>query len=200
MRTALRDFTRTYAFLAQIMPFADAELEALYYYGKYLLTRLLPTDPGEAVNLDGSVILTHLRQELIADQIILSLTEGTDEPLHSLSTAEGKQHTPAEEHLSALIAALNEKFGLNLGDADLIWFEQQQQALADQPDVQAAAHGNDIVQFGTYVKPKMDIVIADRHGANDELFRAYFDKPDFRDLMVEAIITTLYHQLREQTA
>ena len=31
-------------------------------------------------------------------------------------------------------------------------------------------------------------MIADRHGANDELFRAYFDKPEFRELMVDAII------------
>ena len=36
----LRDYVRTYAFLAQIMPFTDADLEELYYYGKYLLTRL----------------------------------------------------------------------------------------------------------------------------------------------------------------
>ena len=42
----------------------------------------------------------------------------------------------------------------------------------------------------------MDELIGDRHGANDELFRAYFDKPDFRDLMVEALVGGLYEQLR----
>ena len=200
VRTALRDYVRTYAFLAQIMPFTDADLEELYYYGKYLLTRLPSPDPGDAVNLDGSVILTHLRQEITADQVDLGLTDGTDEPLPGLGTAEGKQHTPAEEHLSALIDAINERFGLNLGDADLIWFEQQQQALAEDDDVKNAAVGNDITQFATYLRPRMDAVIADRHGANDELFRAYFDKPEFRELMVDAIIEALYSQLRRETA
>lgn len=200
VRTALRDYTRTYAFLAQIMPFTDPDLEALYYYAKYLLTRLPKPDPGDAVNLDGSVILTHLRQELVADQIDASLTAGSDEPLTSLATAEGRKHTPVEEHLSALIDALNERFGLNLGDADRIWFDQQQQALAEQPDVRDAAVGNDLDQFATYLRPLMDIIIAERHDANDELFRAYFDKPDFRDLVATAITTDLYRQLREQTA
>lgn len=63
-----------------------------------------------------------------------------------------------------------------------------------------AAHGNDLKQFGVYVIPRMDELIVDRHGANDELFRAYFDKPDFRDLMVEALVGGLYEQLRGESA
>jgi hypothetical protein len=46
----------------------------------------------------------------------------------------------------------------------------------------------------------MDQVIADRHDANSDLFRAYFDKPEFRDLMINAVIESLYQQLRGQTA
>ena len=104
VRTAMRDYTRTYALLAQIMPFVDADLEELYYYVKFLLTRISELDPpAGSVDLDGSVILTHLRNELIADQVDGSLTTGTDEALPGMGTAGGKQHTPLEASLSELI-------------------------------------------------------------------------------------------------
>ena len=106
-RTALRDYTRTYAFLAQIMPFTDPDLEKLYCYGKYLLTRLPKADPVAEVDLDESVILTHLRTELTAHEIDASPMEGSDEPLPGMGSAEGKKNTPAEAHLSELINARN---------------------------------------------------------------------------------------------
>ena len=136
----------------------------------------------------------------MADHTETSLTEGSDEPLPGISGGEGKQHTPVEETLSELIAALNERFGTDLGEADRIWFEQQQQTLAEDADIQAAAIGNDLVQFATYVKPKMDAAIINRHDANDTLLRAYFDKPEFQELMVEAVIKALYQQLRQASA
>ena len=199
-RTALRDYTRTYAFLAQIMPFTDPDLEKLYYYGKYLLTRLPKADPGATVDLDESVILTHLRTELTAHEIDASPSEGSDEPLPGLGSAEGKKNTPVEAHLSELINALNERFGMDLSDADRIWFEQQQQTLAEDQSVRDAVTGNDLEQFSVFVTPRMDRLIVDRHGANDELFRAYFDKPEFRELMMDALIKGLYDQIRTEGA
>ncbi len=199
-RTAARDFTRAYSFLAQIMPFQDEELEKLYYYVKYLLTQIAKKDRGGHIDLDGAVVLTHLRNELIADQEDISLSTGSDEPLKGMSTGGGKQDTPLEEHLSALINALNERFGMNLSDADRIWFEQQQQALSEDDEVRQAAQGNDLQQFGVYLLPRMDELIVNRHGANDELFRAYFDKPEFKNLMNDAIVKGLYDKLREGAA
>lgn len=45
----LRGFVRAYAFLSQIIPYADAELEMLYSFGRFLLPHLhLGGDAGEA--------------------------------------------------------------------------------------------------------------------------------------------------------
>ena len=65
-RTALRDFTRAYAFISQIAQFTDPGLEKLYYYGKYLLNELDTQRDPATVDLDGSVVLTHLRMEMTA--------------------------------------------------------------------------------------------------------------------------------------
>ncbi|HET7327102.1 MAG TPA: hypothetical protein VFJ14_07410, partial [Nocardioidaceae bacterium] len=72
----MRDFVRVYSYLAQIVPFQDTELEELYYYGKFLLTRLPRAGTGGSVDVDGAVVLTHLRTELVAEQETLSLDEG----------------------------------------------------------------------------------------------------------------------------
>jgi hypothetical protein len=73
-RAALTAFARVYAFLAQIVPFSDADLEQLYTYSRFLALRL-PREQTAALDLSDDVVLTHLRTELIGEHD-LSLTEG----------------------------------------------------------------------------------------------------------------------------
>jgi type I restriction enzyme R subunit len=198
-RTALRDFVRAYAFLAQIVPFADVELEALYFYGKFLVRKL--DRPGSAsVDLDGAVVMTHLRTELVAEQARLSLSaqdgEGA-EPLTGPGEGRGRQHEQPTEPLSALIGALNERFGMNLTDADRIWFEQQEAHLRDDDEVRVVALHNDLEQFRVFLEPLLEGRIVDRQEANDVLFTAFFDKPEFRELMVRWLTRTLYDGIRK---
>ena len=195
-RTALRDYVRAYAFIAQIAPPMGADLEGLYFYGKYLQTQLLDDDDSEAVDLGDAVVLTHLRTELTAEVVGPAALGDDQEPLQAFHDGTGRQNSAPEERLSALIEALNERFGMNLGDADRIWFEQQEEALAADADIQAAAQGNDLDQFSVYIGPHMDRLIFERHTANDDLLRAYFDKPEFKEMMSSVIVEKLYERLR----
>ncbi|MDP9434825.1 MAG: DEAD/DEAH box helicase family protein, partial [Actinomycetota bacterium] len=139
-RDALAAYVRAYAFLGQVVPFADPHLEELYYYGKYLLTKLPARDPGGTVDLSGAVVLTHLRTDLVAEREDLSLGEGEPDPLPGLpGEGRGRQADEPRSLLSQLIDALNERFGAGLGEADLIWFEQQQIELRSDHDVRAVA-------------------------------------------------------------
>lgn len=62
-RTALRDYVRLYAFLAQVVPFRSTEMEQLYLYSRILLSRL-PRDEGDELpDLSHAAVLTHLRIE-----------------------------------------------------------------------------------------------------------------------------------------
>jgi type I restriction enzyme, R subunit len=194
-RTALRDFVRTYAFLGQIVPFNDTALEELFYYGKFLLTRLPRADSG-VVDVDGAVVLTHLRTDLQADKANLALTEGSDEPLLGPGEGRGKQHEQPTETLSALIQALNERFGMNLTDADRIWFEQQEAHLRADDDVRVVALNNDYQQFKVFLEPRVQDDIVDRHEANDALLQAYFDQPEFKNAMLAWLSEALYKGIR----
>jgi type I restriction enzyme, R subunit len=125
----LKSYVRAYSFLAQVMPWTERDLESLYLYGR-ALQPLLPTAPGDPLpQISDAVLLTHLRTEAQGEEANLSLVTGTDEPGVALpGGGTGKLYESPIGKLSELTAALNEKFGMNLNDADKIWFEQQKQA------------------------------------------------------------------------
>lgn len=137
-RDTLEGFTRAYAFLGQIVQF-PVESKSSWSGSitrKYLLTKLPNPESGGAVNLAGAVVLPHLRTDMIADAANLGLTEGSTDPLvgHT-GEGRGKQVEEPKSPLSQLIDALNERFGMNLDDADRIWFEQQEEHLHADAEV-----------------------------------------------------------------
>lgn len=193
-KSLCRNYVAAYSFLAQIVPFKDPELEELYYYTKMLERRLLLGSGGGTVDIDDSVVLTHLRTQIIAQNEDLSLVHGTEEPMDPAITENtgGKQEDETEL-LSRLIADLNERFGLNLTDADRIWFEQQQQHYANDPDLMEVARANDYDNFEMHFVPLVADGLIERHEANEDLFKAFFNQPDFQRMMTRALSMSLYN-------
>ena len=193
-KSLCRNYVAAYSFLAQIVPFKDPELEELYYYIKMLERRLLLDNGGGTVDIDDSVALTHLRTQIIAQNEDLSLTGGTEEPMDpAISESAGGKQEDESELLSKLIADLNERFGLNLTDADRIWFEQQQQHYANDPDLMEVARANDYDNFEMHFVPLVADGLIERHEANEDLFKAFFNQPDFQRMMTRALSMSLYN-------
>lgn len=194
-RTAVRDFVRTYSFLAQIVPFHDTDLEKLYYYCKFLATRL--TRPVGTVNIDGAVVLTHLRTELIAEGEDVSLGKGDGESvIPGPGTGAGKQASAPEDHLSAIIAQLNERFGASLTDVDKVLIDQITAHFKGDAEVQLVATNNDLQQFGVYMGRRIDDGIVERHEANATIVQSYFQNEGFKEILDKYIVETLYNALR----
>lgn len=193
-KSLCRNYVAAYSFLAQIVPFKDLELEELYYYTKMLERRLLLDSGGGTVDIDDSVVLTHLRTQIIAQNQDLSLVHGTEEPMDpTISESTGGKQEDETELLSRLIADLNERFGLNLTDADRIWFEQQQQHYANDPDLMEVARANDYDNFEMHFVPLVADGLIERHEANEDLFKAFFNQPDFQRMMTRALSMSLYN-------
>jgi type I restriction enzyme R subunit len=187
------DFVRAYSFLAQIVPFRDPELEQLYYYTKFLSRRLVTDKNPDAVYIDDSVVLTHLRTEMISEQEDLSLDSGQVEALTSFNAVgRGGKFDDPKKPLSELIAAINDRFGMNLTEADRIWIEQQQQHLMQNSELGEVARGNDFENFEIYLEPVLEGQVIDRHEQNEALFQAFFNKPEFQQMIVKAMSVSLY--------
>ena len=103
------------------------------------------------------------------------------------------------DRLSHLIAALNERFGMDLNDADRVWFEQQKQAVKDSEEVRVVALNNDRDQFHIVLEKFAEDAIIDRHQANGMLFNAFFEKPGFRDVLLDYLGSS-YDEIRDENA
>lgn len=197
-RTGLQHFTRAYAFVAQVMPWTDTDLEELYLYGKALLTELPTGDNDPMPQLSKSVQLTHLRIA-VASATAITLT-AHDEPGVSLpGEGRGKQADPVLDKLSALIAAMNEKYGADLGDADRVWVDQQWVVVKSDDDLRTVALNNDRSQYELVLAEKIKQLLVDRHAKNGHLFDVFFANVDFQTMVLDYLGGT-YDEFRREVA
>lgn len=194
-RGRLDAFCRAYTFIAQVLPWADREQERLYLFGKLLLADL-PAQEGDPMpQISKSVQLSHLRIAARSEGAI-SL-EGTDEPGEALpGQGKGGQSEPVEDRLSALIAVMNEKFGMDLGEADKVWFEQQTTVFREDVDMRDVALHNDRSAYTLVVDDRVEDMLLDRDQANTRLFNMFFENSEFRRMMVEHIVSATYDEIR----
>ena len=73
-REKLNGYTRVYAFMSQIVPYADREMEMLYSYGRFLVPHL-PIERDPAIKLTDEVGLQYYRLERVSSGAI-TLHEG----------------------------------------------------------------------------------------------------------------------------
>ncbi len=196
-RTALRDFTRLYAFLGQVVPFQSEALEELFYYGKILLTRLPSVGGGGEVDISNATVLTHIRSQKIGEHN-LSLTPGDGEGLDGMKGGgHGVLHANDKVRLSSLIDLLNSRFGTELTEADQVWFEQQVEAAAADPDLVETATGNTEENFGYAFDQQFARLLIERQSANDSLFRMFFDKPEFQEALTAWARKETYKKIQD---
>ena len=105
----LQDYVRLYAFLSQILTFADADLEKLYVFGRLLLRRLPASQDLLPVEITQKIDLNSYRmQKAFEGSISLQRGPGELEP----QSAKGA-HTLSPEEIEALsriIKELNDRF------------------------------------------------------------------------------------------
>jgi type I restriction enzyme, R subunit len=140
-RGQLTDYVRLYAFLSQVLTFADADLEKLYVFARHL-RRLLPSDKNELPKeVQQNIDMESFRiQQTDSGRIALDRKAGVVEPAGSKSIY---GLDPEEiEALSRIIAELNERFGLNLGPEHRVTLAHMMGKLYDDAALEAATRVN----------------------------------------------------------
>jgi len=197
-RGTLTHFCRAYAFVAQVMPWADTELERLFLYGKLLLTELPAGENDPMPQLSKSVQLTHLRIAVTSDAAIE--LAGSDEPGTALpGEGKGSKTEPLLDKLSALIAAMNDRYGAELGEADKVWVDQQWTVVKGDDEMRAVAENNDRSQYEMVLQQKIKDLLIDRHDKNGVLFDMFFANPDFQVSLLNYLAGT-YDEFRKEAS
>lgn len=195
-KKGLRTWTNLYAFLAQIMPFVDSELEKFYAYSKLLQTRLPKRELSESLHLDDEVALEYYRLQKIKEGSI-ELQKGEEGELSGTTEAGLKRAKDEEALLSEIINVLNDRFGTEFEEADKLFFDQIEAELMEDKTLQTQARVNKIDTFKFAFNDKFIDKLIGRMDQNQEIFEKILEDKMFGDLVKDLMMRKIYKKLNE---
>jgi type I restriction enzyme R subunit len=196
-KTLLVNFRNMYGFLSQVIPYQDSDLEQLYTYLRFLLTKLPKRDTGPGYHLEDEVELQYYRLQKISEGQI-NLNTGDGKPLKGPSDV-GTGQDDSEIKLSELIDLLNQRFGTNFTQADQLFFDQIQEEALENDTLRKAASANSKDDFRYVFEKAFEGLVIDRMDGNEEIFGKLMSDGEFRKLAVEHLLHKVYGALKEPT-
>lgn len=194
-KDALDKFVRTYSFLSQVVSFGDSKLERDYLYCRALAIYLRTATTAERLDLGSSVELTHLRHEItFSGQIELAADIGEVKTI--TGDGQGSAQQPQLEPLSQIVETLNERFGLDLGEADRLFFDSIGESFLGDDEIVDQARTNRFEDFKLAFDPRFLKTVVTRMDENDALFRRILDDPEFQDAVKDFYGQDVYRKAR----
>lgn len=197
-RQAVMSYVRLYAFLSQVLPWADPHLEELYLYSRALMTKLPRPEQG-SIDLGDDVTLIYLRTQLISEAENLSLVQSATDEVEVPGfdgDGAGPTQTGKEIQLSLLIETLNERFGTEFTKADQLWFDQLAQSMIEDNDLEVQAKANTIENYSFgFDKSLLDHSIQ-RRDSNEAIFTKLMNDTHFQDAVKGALLPIVYEAQR----
>jgi type I restriction enzyme R subunit len=194
VRDALDQYVRAYSFLSQVVDFGDVALEALYLASRALLA-ILPTEGGGRLDLGSEVELTHLRLEKTSETQQITPDHGIGE-LSAIYSGKGKEAEEEKERLSAIIEVLNERFGMALGTADQLFFDQLEATWLGDEQLVAQARANPIENFRLVFSDAFIKSIVGRMDDNADIFQRILDDATFQTVVMDHYLTRVFERAR----
>jgi type I restriction enzyme R subunit len=195
-RKALVAYKNLYSFLSQVMPFQDTDLEKLYSYIRFLLTKL-PKRTGPKYSFDEEVKLEYYRLQKISEGSI-KLKTGEEAPISGPTSVGTGVERGVKIKLSRLIDVLNERFGSNLKLGDQLFFDSIQEDAISDPDLRQAALVNTMENFGYVFKKVVQDLFLDRMDQNEELTAKFLNEKEFREIVIEYLLKDVYNKIRSE--
>lgn len=194
VKALLVNFRNLYAFLSQVIPYQDSDLEQLYTYLRFLLTKLPRREDGNAVHLEDEVELQYYRLQKISEGQI-DLNSGDGQPLKGPSDV-GTGQEDQQIRLSELIDILNERFGTDFTQADQLFFDQIQEEALESDVLRQAAATNSKDDFRYVFEKAFEGLVIDRMDGNEDIFGKLMGDGEFRKLAVEHLLHKVYGALK----
>ena len=196
-RGQLKAYRNLYAFLSQIIPYQDSDLEQFYAFVRNLLLKLPPPGDGQAFVLDDEVALRFFRLQQMTEGSI-DLSDGEADALKG-PTDVGTAHIKDEAvTLSSLIDRLNERFGTNFTDADQLFFDQIRASAENNENIAEAARANSLRDFASYLDRMLDELFIARMEGNEEIFSRVMTDTEFRSAAHEHLAREIFRRVREK--
>ena len=196
-RDKLAGYVRVYAFLSQIVPYTDSDLEMLYSYGRFLLPHL-PLDKDAAIiQVGDEVALQYYRLERVFSSAI-DVKEG--EAQYVKSPTEVGTGTAKDEAvpLSEIIEVLNERFGTQFGEEDRLFFQQIKEKACNSEQIVRTAMANPLDKFELGTRKLIEDLMIERMAENDQIVTRYMADREFQASAFPVLAREIFDAVRSQ--
>jgi Type I site-specific restriction-modification system, R (restriction) subunit and related helicases len=197
-REKLGAYVKLYSFLSQIIPYADAELEMLYSYGRFLLPHL-PRDRGEVVKFGDDVSLQYYRLERVFSGAIM-VKEGEAAWVKTLTEVGTRKAKDEKIPLSEIIQVLNERFGTEFKEEDRLFFQQIKEKAVNNQQVIQTALANPLDKFELGIRKLIEEFMIERMGENDKIVTRYMADNEFQGTAFPILAKEIFDAIRERSA
>ncbi|MCX5825724.1 MAG: DEAD/DEAH box helicase family protein [Deltaproteobacteria bacterium] len=197
-RGKLYAFRNLYAFLSQIIPYQDSDLEKLYVFLRHLAPKLPRRGRGPTYDFDDDVSLEYYRLQKISEGSIC-LKEGAGIALDGPTEVGSGMVREEPMALSRLIDIVNERFGTDFNQADQLFFDQIIEAATADEALRQAAVVNPGDKFELVFKNLLETLFVERMDQNEEIFARFMNDAVFQKVVTGWLASEAYRRLRAKS-
>lgn len=192
-KSLIHGFNRSYSFITQICRMFDKDMQKLYVFTKYL-TKLLPKNNSEKINLEDALLLEYYKLQKTAEgNITLEKTEGVVPGIKGGAGSGSKEKEKGS--LSEILDKFNKKFGTTFTEQDKVLAQLKADMMKNEQMANSAKSGDKTAFKTLYDKQFNDIAI-NRYEENDSFFKGLFENADKLKFIKELLLADVYNELR----
>ena len=194
-KSLIHGFNRSYSFITQICRMFDKDMQKLYVFTKYL-TKLLPKNNSEKINLEDALLLEYYKLQKTAEgNITLEKTEGVVPGIKGDAGSGSKEKEKGS--LSEILDKFNKKFGTTFTEQDKVLAQLKADMMKNEQMANSAKSGDKTAFKTLYDKQFNDIAI-NRYEENDSFFKGLFENADKLKFIKELLLADVYNELRNK--
>lgn len=194
-KSLIHGFNRSYSFITQICRMFDKDMQKLYVFTKYL-TKLLPKNNSEKINLEDALLLEYYKLQKTAEgNITLEKTEGVVPGIKGGAESGSKEKEKGS--LSEILDKFNKKFGTTFTEQDKVLAQLKADMMKNEQMANSAKSGDKTAFKTLYDKQFNDIAI-NRYEENDSFFKGLFENADKLKFIKELLLADVYNELRNK--
>lgn len=196
---AVKNFVRWYAYIIHIARLFDKELQKEYNFSKYL-SKVLPKNPVEKVNLDDKIKLEYYRIDKTFDGSIALQGDKSESVLENPKKIDlNKNKNQDEELLEVIINQINDRFGGIFTDGDKVIVETiYSKVIKNDKKLKQYAKKDNPEIFNTKFDKIFEDVAHECYAEQIDSFKKLFEDKEFYVAVMSAMAKEAYRGLRNK--
>jgi len=195
-RGKIISYRNLYAFLSQIIPYQDSDLEKLFVYLRHLSNKLPKRNTGPNYSFDDTIRLEYYRLQKISEG---SISLNIDKQYKLNGPTDVASGMVREEHVpfSRIVDVVNTRFGTDFTQADQYFFDQIIESAIQNEDIILAAQANPQDKFTLMFKSILQQLFVERIDQNEDIFARYMEEKDFNKTVTELLAKEAFNKINK---